>query len=168
VHALFDLTKKDTPFMWGAAEEEAFASLKNAVTSSLTLVMPDHDRPYRLEPDGSGIATGAVLSQLCPDNTWQPVVFLSKSLTPVERNYEIHDTEMLAILRALKEWRHYLEPPRTSPNHLQAQHHPPTLSGRHLPLVKGLCTIKRTYNQRRRWMAPAMLTQACTLGVFWW
>jgi hypothetical protein len=27
----------------------------------------------------------------------------------VERNYEIHDTEMLAIIRGLEEWRHYLE-----------------------------------------------------------
>jgi hypothetical protein len=30
-------------------------------------------------------------------------------LNPVERNYEIHDTEMLAIIRGLEEWRHYLE-----------------------------------------------------------
>ena len=38
-----------------------------------------------------------------------PVAFLSKSLTAVERNYEIHDKEMLAIIRALEEWRHFLE-----------------------------------------------------------
>jgi transposase InsO family protein len=37
------------------------------------------------------------------------VAFLSKSLSEVERNYEIHDTEMLAIICALEEWRHYLE-----------------------------------------------------------
>jgi hypothetical protein len=30
----------------------------------------------------------------------------------VERNYEIHDTEMLPIIRDLEEWRHYLEGPR--------------------------------------------------------
>jgi hypothetical protein len=40
---------------------------------------------------------------------WHPVAFLSKALNPVERNYEIHDTEMLAIIRGLEEWRHYLE-----------------------------------------------------------
>ena len=51
-----------------------------------------------------------VLSQLSSeDGKWHPVAFLSKSLSPVERNYKIHDTEMLAIVRALKEWRHYLE-----------------------------------------------------------
>jgi transposase InsO family protein len=31
------------------------------------------------------------------------------TLSPVERNYKIHDTEMLAIIRGLEEWRHYLE-----------------------------------------------------------
>ena len=39
----------------------------------------------------------------------QLFAFLSKSLSPVERNYEIHDKEMLAIIRALEEWRHFLE-----------------------------------------------------------
>ena len=37
------------------------------------------------------------------------MAFYSKSLSPVERNYEIHDKEMLAIIRALEEWRHFLE-----------------------------------------------------------
>ena len=37
------------------------------------------------------------------------MAFYSKSLSPVEQNYEIHDKEMLAIIRALEEWRHFLE-----------------------------------------------------------
>jgi len=37
------------------------------------------------------------------------VVFLSKSLNKTERNYEIHDKEMLAIIRGLENWRHLLE-----------------------------------------------------------
>jgi len=40
---------------------------------------------------------------------WHPVAFYSKSLSSMERNYEIHDKEMLAIIRALEEWRHFLE-----------------------------------------------------------
>ena len=40
---------------------------------------------------------GAVLSQqLETDGKWHPVAFLSKSLSAVEQNYEIHDKEMLA------------------------------------------------------------------------
>ena len=65
---------------------------------------------YRVEADSSDFTTGAVLSQEClEDGKWHHVAFLSKSLSPVERNYEIHDKEMLAIVRALEEWRHFLE-----------------------------------------------------------
>ena len=65
---------------------------------------------FHIEADGSGVATGAVLSQVSPDDEkWHPVAFLSKSLSAVEWNYEIHDVEMLAIVRALEQWRHFLE-----------------------------------------------------------
>jgi hypothetical protein len=74
------------------------------------LILPNDDLPFRLEADSSGITTGAVLSQQqVDDNVWHPVTFLSKVLNPGEQNYEIHDTEMLAIIQGLEEWRHYLE-----------------------------------------------------------
>jgi hypothetical protein len=108
--ALFDLTMKDVRFIWGLPQEDSFMKLKELVTSAPVLVLPNDDLSFRLEADGSGIATGAVLSQQnVDDNAWHPVAFLSKVLNPVERNYEIHDTEMLAIIRGLEEWRHYLE-----------------------------------------------------------
>jgi len=60
--------------------------------------------PFHIEADSSDFASGAVLSQQLPgEEKWHPVVFYSKSLSPVERNYEIHDKEMLAIIRALEE-----------------------------------------------------------------
>jgi hypothetical protein len=68
------------------------------------------DQPFRIEADSSDFATGAVLSQLSTeDRKWHPVAYYSKSLSETERNYEIHDKEMLAIIRALDEWRHFLE-----------------------------------------------------------
>jgi hypothetical protein len=101
---------KDVRFIWGLPQEDSFMQLKELVTSAPVLVLPNNDLPFRLEADGSGIATGAVLSQQnVDDNAWHPVAFLSKALNPVERNYEIHDTEMLAIIRGLEEWRHYLK-----------------------------------------------------------
>jgi len=45
----------------------------------------------------------------CSDEKWRPVAFISKSLSDTERNYEIHDKEMLAIVRYLEAWRHFLE-----------------------------------------------------------
>jgi hypothetical protein len=101
---------KDVRFIWGLPQEDSFMKLKEPVTSAPVLVLPNNNLPFRLEADGSGIATGAVLSQQSvDDNAWHPVAFLSKVLNPVERNYEIHDMEMLAIIRGLEEWRHYLE-----------------------------------------------------------
>jgi hypothetical protein len=90
---------KDVRFLWGLPQEDSFMKLKELITSAPVLVLPNDDLPFRLEADSSGIATGAVLSQQnVDDNAWHPVTFLSKVLNPVERNYEIHDTEMLAII----------------------------------------------------------------------
>ena len=107
---LFNLTKNDVKWAWSADEQSAFDALKGLITSAPILASPDNSRPFRIEADSSDFATGAVLSQQsADDDKWHPVAFLSKSLSAVERNYEIHDKEMLAIIRALEEWRHFLE-----------------------------------------------------------
>jgi len=109
-HPLFDLTWKDMEWRWGAEEQSEFDSLKERITTAPILALPDNSQPFRIEADSSDFATGTVLSQHSPeDNKWHPVAFLSKSLSPVEQNYEIHDKEMLAIVRALEEWRHFVE-----------------------------------------------------------
>jgi len=80
------------------------------VTTAPVLVSPQDSEPFRVEANSSDFATGAVLSQQSTaDRKWHPVAFYSKSLSSVERNYEIHDKEMLAIIRALEKWRHFLE-----------------------------------------------------------
>jgi len=73
------------------------------------LAAPDLDKEFRVETDISNYATGGVLSMKCSDDLWRLVVFISKSLSNTERNYKIHDKEMLAIVRCLEEWRHFLE-----------------------------------------------------------
>jgi len=71
---------------------------------------PQESDPFQIEADSSDFATGAVLSQQSmTDRKWHPMAFYSKSLFSVERNYKIHDKEMLAIIRMLEEWRHFLE-----------------------------------------------------------
>ena len=97
-------------FKWSEEEKLAFDTLKDWITLAPILTLPDNLRPYWVEADSSDFATGAVLSQQSlEDNKWHPIAFLSKSLYQVERNYEIHNKEMLAIIRALEEWRHFLE-----------------------------------------------------------
>lgn len=106
---LFDLTKKDEPWIWTPDCQEAFQALKDAFTSSPVLIMPNPDKPYRVEVDASDYATGGILSQTGDDNQWHPVAYISKSLSEPQRNYDIHDKELLAIIRALEAWRQYLE-----------------------------------------------------------
>jgi len=80
------------------------------VTTAPVLVSPQDLEPFRIEADSFDFASGAVLSQQLPrEEKWHLVAFYSKSLSPVERNYEIHDKEILAIIHALEEWRHSLE-----------------------------------------------------------
>ena len=66
------------------------------------LAVPDIDKKMRMEVDVSDYATGGVLLMECKDGLWRPVAFLSKSFNKMERNYEIHDKEMLAIIRGLE------------------------------------------------------------------
>ena len=63
----------------------------------------------RVKADTLEYTTENVLLIKCKDNKWRLVVFISKSLNKAERNYKIHDKEMLAIIQCLEEWRHLLE-----------------------------------------------------------
>ena len=71
--------------------------------------MPDHSQPFQIETDASKYATGAVLSQLDSNSDRNPVAFYSKTFSPAEQNYDIHDRDLLAIIRALEAWRHYIQ-----------------------------------------------------------
>jgi len=73
------------------------------------LAIPDIDREIRVEADVSDYATGGVLPTKCKDGKWRLVAFISKLLNAIEQNYEIHDKEMLAVIRCLEAWRYYLE-----------------------------------------------------------
>ena len=59
--------------------------------------------------DASKYATGAVLTQLDLNGNRHPVSFISETFSPAERTYEITDWELLAIIRALEEWRNYVQ-----------------------------------------------------------
>jgi RNase H-like domain found in reverse transcriptase len=55
------------------------------------------------------VATGAVLTQLDSNGDRHPVAFMLKTFSETERKYEIYDQKLLGIIRALKEWRHYIQ-----------------------------------------------------------
>src|SRR5271155_4473791 len=105
---LNDLLKKDIKFKWKEEHEIAFQTLKQKLLADPVLKMPDTTRPFTIETDASKFASGAVLLQEDTNGDWHPCSYLSKSFNETERNYEIYDRELLAIIWALTEWRHYL------------------------------------------------------------
>jgi len=99
---LHETMRKDKKWNWGERQQKAFKELKERFTTEPVLVIPDLDREMRVEADVSDFAMGGVLSMKYEDEKWRPVAYISKSLNEAERNYEIHDKEMLAIIRCLE------------------------------------------------------------------
>ena len=87
--------------------------MKAVFTTRPMLATPELDKEFRVEADVSNFVTGEVLSVKCNDDLWQPVAFISKVLNEMERNYEIHNKEMLGVIRCLEAWQHFLEGART-------------------------------------------------------
>jgi hypothetical protein len=74
------------------------------------LAHPDPSLAFIVEVDASEAGIGAVLSQRSgTPPKLRPCAFLSKKLSPAERNYDVGDRELLAVVKALKKWRHWLD-----------------------------------------------------------
>ena len=101
------LLHKNTSYEWTSVQEQAFNQLKTAVSTAPVLIIPDPTLPYTLVTDASGYAIGAAL---CQDhgNGLQPCAYRSRKMNDHERNYPVHEQELLSIIDALREWRHYL------------------------------------------------------------
>ena len=106
---LHNTVKKDRKWEWTEKQKRVFEELKKKFMQELVLAVPDLDKKMRMEVDVSDYATEGVLSMKGEDGKWRLVAFLSKFLNEMERNYEIHNKEMLAIIRGLESWRHLLE-----------------------------------------------------------
>jgi len=72
-------------------------------------VAPDLDREFKVEANTLNYATRGVLLIKCSDKLWRPVAFISKLLSDTEQNYEIHNKEILVVVKCLEVWRHFLE-----------------------------------------------------------
>ncbi len=107
--------KKTGKLDWTGGAKQAFQMLKDCFKDAPLLQHFDPEKPIRLETDASGFGISGVLSQPCDPQSerivWKPVAFYSRKLSPAERNYITGDSEMLAIVAAFGEWRHYLESP---------------------------------------------------------
>jgi RNase H-like domain found in reverse transcriptase len=87
----------------GGGQENYFQNLKNAVKSAPVLQLADSSKPYIVTCDASDIGIGAVLEQEGEHGS-HPVAFASRKLSNAEKNYPVHERELLAIVYVLKEW----------------------------------------------------------------
>lgn len=103
VAPLTDLTCKQAMFPMGEQTIEAFQKIKLAIVSTAIMALPDTTKPFVVRIDASDIVTGGVLQQ-----EGKNIAFISRKLQGAERNYSVHDKEMLDVIHALKAWRQYL------------------------------------------------------------
>ena len=107
--------RKHGPFEWTESQKTAFAALKARFTAQPMLRHFNPALPIVVETDASDFAIGAILSQqhvtsgTTTDQHWHPVAYYSRKMIDAETRYPTHDGEMLAIVAAFKQWRHYLE-----------------------------------------------------------
>lgn len=102
-----ELLKKDAKFEWKQPQKTAFADLTNALCNKPVLKYPDFSKPFILSTDASGIAIGAVLSQLHEGNE-HLIAYASRQLNKAEKNYGATERELLALVWATKYFRCYL------------------------------------------------------------
>lgn len=96
-----DLTKKDLPdrVALTATHQEAFNSLKKALTSGPVLHGPDFSKEFIIQTDASDVGG---LSQMDETDDDHPIAFFSRKLLPREKNYAAVEKECLAIVEGVK------------------------------------------------------------------
>lgn len=104
---LHKLTQKDVRFKWTEPCNAAFQSLKDALVSAPVLGYPDFSQDFILDTDACLDGSGAVLSQVL-DGQERVIAYASKKFSKAERRYSVTRQELLAVVIAVKHFRHYL------------------------------------------------------------
>jgi hypothetical protein len=187
LHELTQTKIGSPPFRWDTKHQTAFDALKKRLAEAPVLALPDPDKAYVVNTDASDYATGAVLQQ-DHGSGLQPVAYVSHKMLPAELNYQVHDKEMLAIIKMLGEWRTYLHGRqpftiriKTDHNSLQYFMTKPDLTGRQarwlekladydfkIEYVKGATnTAADALSRMPCWsVAPLTLVSTLALSIF--
>jgi reverse transcriptase-like protein len=119
---LLDLTKKAITWHWGSKQMKAFKTLKTLMCHKPVLIQPNFNKHFYLQTDASTYSVGTILSQAAgsdpssgpntdhglPPKNSKPklhlVAYYSATFTPTERNYDIYERELLAMMKSLTHW----------------------------------------------------------------
>jgi hypothetical protein len=97
------LLAKKVEFKWTPACQKSFETLKEKLTTTPVLILPDVHKPFSVYCDASYTGLGCVLMQ-----EGRVVAYSSRQLKIHEKNYPTHDLELAVVVHALMTWRHYL------------------------------------------------------------
>ena len=105
---LSNLLKKDADWCWTSTENDAFIAVKDSLLQAPILALPDPDRPFSVVCDASDFAIGCALLQPDVEGHERVIAFESRQLKAAEKNYPVHDKELLAMKYALVKFRVHL------------------------------------------------------------
>ncbi|KAG3233246.1 hypothetical protein PI124_g21675 [Phytophthora idaei] len=108
IQPLSSMLKKDATWSWTSAHQAAFASVKKSLAEAPILALPDDSKPFHVVCDASDFAIGCALMQFDDEGRERVVSYQSRQMKPAERNYPVHDNELLAMRYALIKFRVYL------------------------------------------------------------
>jgi transposase InsO family protein len=106
---LYNLLKNDVKYKWDESCQAAFDSLKEKLTTAPVLAHPNYEKPFLLYTDASIEGLGCVLAQQDEEGKEHPIIYLSRSLSPAEKNYAITELECLAIVWSIKKLHPYID-----------------------------------------------------------
>jgi hypothetical protein len=90
-------------FQWGGKQKKAFDTLKEKISSTPVLVLPNLRQPFEIQTDASNYAMGAVCLQ-----HGKPICFHSETFNGFVINYPTYDKELYSLVQSVKKWKHYL------------------------------------------------------------
>ncbi|POM71255.1 LOW QUALITY PROTEIN: Reverse transcriptase [Phytophthora palmivora] len=105
---LSNLLKKDAEWCWNTEQQSAFEAIKESLLQAPILALPDPDRPFSVVCDASDFSIGCALLQADANGRERVIVFESRQLKAAEKNYPVHDKELLAMKYALVKFRVHL------------------------------------------------------------
>jgi len=104
---LYELLRKNVPFVWTTAHAEAMSTLKDKLANAPIVKFPNFDLPFHLHTDASNIGIAAVLMQE-HNKILHPVAYFSKTLNNAQRSYPATKKEALSLVSSLEHFRHII------------------------------------------------------------